>query len=172
MNLVFALIIAFSSPIWPLGENPLPGDPYLIVNKQTNSYLFVDEGNIVKEGRVATGKSTELTPEGEFTIVVKAKDPYYRKKDIRGGDPDNPLGSRWIGFDAKNTDGRIYGLHGNNNPETIGKYVTAGCVRFKEDDIQWLYDHVPLGTKIVVVNTSKSLLEIAQMRNVIVEYDE
>ncbi|WP_257347982.1 L,D-transpeptidase [Pseudalkalibacillus decolorationis] len=169
INLVLAFVFAISSPIWPLGENPIPGDPYLIVNKKTNSYVFFDDGTIAKEGKVATGKSSGLTPEGEFTVVVKAKDPYYRKKDIPGGDPDNPLGSRWIGFDAKNTDGRIYGLHGNNNPQSIGKYATSGCVRFQENDIQWLFDHVPLGTRVLVVDTPKSFQEIVRMRDVFLE---
>ncbi|MCF6137807.1 L,D-transpeptidase [Pseudalkalibacillus berkeleyi] len=167
LSLFLASFLLVVSPIWPLGNNPLPGDPFLIVNKSDNTYAYFSGGNIEREGSVATGKRLTLTPEGEFTVIVKAENPYYRKKDIPGGDPDNPLGSRWIGFDAKGTDGRIYGLHGTNNPDVIGHFITAGCVRFQEKEIQWLYDHVPLGMKVIVVRSQHSFEEIAQSRGLL-----
>ncbi len=165
--LFITTVMMMVSPIWPLGPNPLPGDPYIIVNKSNNTYAYVEEGSIKMEGQVATGKSKDLTPEGEFTVVVKAVNPYYRKKDIPGGDPDNPLGSRWIGFDAEGTDGRIFGLHGTNRPEAIGRYITAGCVRFPEEDIQWLYDQTPLGTKILVMDTDRSFEQLAEEKGLL-----
>lgn len=152
----------FISPIWPLGPNPLPGDPFVIVNKTTNEMAFVNENRIQTVVNVATGKTEELTPEGMFTITVKAPNPYYRKKDIPGGSPENPLGTRWIGFDAKETDGRIYGLHGTNQPESIGKNVSNGCIRLQNEAIESLYDLIPLGTKIVVVKSNKNFEEIAR----------
>ncbi|CAG9609278.1 L,D-transpeptidase [Pseudoneobacillus rhizosphaerae] len=152
----------FISPIWPLGPNPLPGDPFVIVNKTTNEMAFVNENRIQTVVNVATGKTEELTPEGIFTITVKAPNPYYRKKDIPGGSPENPLGTRWIGFDAEETDGRIYGLHGTNQPESIGKNVSNGCIRLQNEAIESLYDLIPLGTKIVVVKSNKSFEEIAR----------
>jgi lipoprotein-anchoring transpeptidase ErfK/SrfK len=150
------------SPIWPLGPNPLPGDPFIIVNKQTNQLAFVNDNRVQTIVSVATGRTEELTPEGVFTITVKAKDPYYRKKDIQGGSPDNPLGSRWIGFDAQGTDGRIYGIHGTNQPESIGKYVSNGCIRLQNEAIESLFEYIPLGTKIVVIKTNNSFEEIAK----------
>lgn len=152
----------FISPIWPLGPNPLPGDPFVIVNKTTNEMAFVNENRIQTVVNVATGKTEELTPEGIFTITVKAPNPYYRKKDIPGGSPENPLGTRWIGFDAEETDGRIYGLHGTNQPESIGKNVSNGCIRLQNEAIESLYDLIPLGTKIVVVKSNKNFEEIAR----------
>jgi lipoprotein-anchoring transpeptidase ErfK/SrfK len=152
----------FISPIWPLGPNPLPGDPFVIVNKTTNEMAFVNKSRIQTVVNVATGKTEELTPEGIFTITVKAPNPYYRKKDIPGGSPENPLGTRWIGFDAEETDGRIYGLHGTNQPESIGKNVSNGCIRLQNEAIESLYDLIPLGTKIVVVKSNKSFEEIAR----------
>lgn len=152
----------FISPIWPLGPNPLPGDPFVIVNKTTNEMALVNKNRIQTVVNVATGKTEELTPEGMFTITVKAPNPYYRKKDIPGGSPENPLGTRWIGFDAEETDGRIYGLHGTNQPESIGKNVSNGCIRLQNEAIESLYDLIPLGTKIVVVKSNKNFEEIAR----------
>lgn len=155
-------IMLFISPIWPIGDNPRVGDPYLIVNKEINKLAFIDNGVIEHVYPVATGKTKELTPEGEFNIIVKAKNPYYRKKNIKGGDPRNPLGTRWIGFDALGTDGRIYGVHGTNEPSSIGKYVTNGCVRLKKENVEKLYDKVPIGTKILITKSKKSFEQLGK----------
>lgn len=156
------LFAFFISPLWPLGPNPLPGDPFVIVNKTTNELAFIDENKVQTVVSVGTGKTKELTPEGLFTITVKAIDPYYRRKDIPGGDPNNPLGSRWIGFDAVETDGRIYGIHGTNQPASIGRYVSQGCIRTQNEVISSLYPLIPLGTKILVTSTNKSFEQIAK----------
>jgi lipoprotein-anchoring transpeptidase ErfK/SrfK len=41
-----------------------------------------------------------------------------------------------------------YALHGTNRPETVGQAVSHGCVRLRNEDIEWLYDHVPVGTVV------------------------
>ncbi|MCA1063308.1 L,D-transpeptidase [Rossellomorea sp. AcN35-11] len=159
MRLLLALIL-FASPIWPLGRNPVPGDPFIIVNKENNQLAYIDDGEIKGTFPVATGKTMNLTPEGLFNVTVKAKNPYYRKKDIPGGDPRNPLGTRWIGFDAEGTDGRIYGIHGTNQPTSIGRYLSNGCIRMNNQHVESLFDGVPLGTKVLVVKTKKSFNQL------------
>jgi len=156
------LFAFFISPLWPLGPNPLPGDPFVIVNKSTNELALIDENKVQTVVSIGTGKTKELTPEGLFSITVKAKDPYYRRKDIPGGDPNNPLGSRWIGFDAEGTDGRIYGIHGTNQPASIGRYVSQGCIRMQNEVISSLYPLIPLGTKVLVTSTNKSFEELGR----------
>jgi lipoprotein-anchoring transpeptidase ErfK/SrfK len=156
------LAITLTSPIWPLGENPLVGDPFVVVNKTTNELAYYNDGKLIKTFPVSTGVAVDLTPEGKFTITVKAKDPYYRKKDIPGGAKENPLGTRWIGFDAEGTDGRIYGIHGNNNPDFIGKYVTQGCVRMYEEDVQYLFEHLPLGTKVLITHSKEDFIKLGK----------
>jgi lipoprotein-anchoring transpeptidase ErfK/SrfK len=166
MKLLLVLLMTIS-PIWPLGQNPLIGDPYLIVNKQTNQLAFIDNGKIQAIYNVATGVTNDLTPEGEFTIVVKAVDPYYRKKDIPGGSKENPLGTRWMGFNAEDTDGRIYGVHGNNNPTSIGHYVTQGCVRMHNEKIEELFNMIPIGTKIKITKSDIPFDELARQAGAI-----
>lgn len=163
VKLLTAFLLLFtSSPIWPLGPNPLPDDPFIIVNKKVNEVAFIQNGRIQVVSKVATGKKEDITPEGLFTVTVKAQQPYYRKKNIPGGHPNNPLGSRWIGFDAKDTDGRTYGIHGTNRPESIGMYVTLGCIRLPNEMIERLYDLVPIGTKILIVNSEKGFEQMAR----------
>lgn len=136
--------------------------PFIIVNKTTNQLAFIQHGKIEAIYPVATGVATHLTPEGLFTVTVKAKNPYYRKKNIPGGAPNNPLGTRWIGFDAYGTDGRTYGIHGTNNPQSIGKYITQGCVRMHKKDVEELYEKVPIGTKVAIVRSNEPFVAIAK----------
>ncbi|MEH7106265.1 L,D-transpeptidase [Bacillus sp. JJ1764] len=168
IKLLSPILIAFLfSPIWPLGPNPLPGDPLVIVNKNNNELAFVNENRVQTVVSVGTGKTKELTPEGLYTITVKAKDPYYRRGNILGGDPKNPLGSRWIGFDAEGTDGRTYGIHGTNQPASIGKYVSQGCIRTQNEVISSLFPLIPLGTKILITTSKKSFEALAREQGAI-----
>lgn len=163
------LLASVFSPIWPLGTNPMPGDPFIIVNKKTNEVALINENKVQTVIAAATEKTEDLTPEGFFTITVKAVEPYYRKKDIKGGDPSNPLGTRWIGFDAAETDGRIYGIHGTNDPASIGKYSSQGCIRMQNEAVESLYEMVPIGTKILVVTSSENYEQIGKAYGAIEE---
>jgi len=154
------LLIAFPHPIKELEADRVHA--YVIVNKANNKLALIKDEKVVKILPIATGRSNELTPEGTFTIIVKAKDPYYRKKNIPGGDPRNPLGSRWIGFDANGTDGRTFGVHGTNAPSSIGQYISNGCVRMHNKDVEWLYEQVPLNSKIVITLSNKSFAALAK----------
>ena len=111
----------------------------IIVNKQTNQLAFFANGELVKTFSVATGRTSDLTPEGSFKIVNKIKNRPYYKDHIPGGDPKNPLGDRWLGLEVNGTEGTTYAIHGNNNSRSIGKYVSAGCIRMKNDEIHWLF---------------------------------
>ncbi|WP_108670873.1 L,D-transpeptidase [Peribacillus acanthi] len=163
MRLLLTVFVILSiSPVWPIGQNPLRGDPFIIVNKTKNELAFIKDGKVQQVVKAGTGKSQDLTPEGLFTVTVKAKNPYYRKKNIPGGDPRNPLGTRWIGFDARGTDGRTYGIHGTNQPWTVGKYVSQGCIRLLNPVVEKLYDQTPIGTKILVTRTTKDYKQLAK----------
>ncbi|QED48549.1 L,D-transpeptidase [Cytobacillus dafuensis] len=163
LKIISAVCLTFIfSPIWPLGQNPMPGDPFIIVNKKNNEVAYIKDNKVQTVMAAATGKTEDLTPEGFFTITVKAVEPYYRKKDIKGGDPNNPLGTRWIGFDAAETDGRIYGIHGTNDPSSIGKYVSQGCIRLQNEAVESLFDFVPIGTKILIVTSPDNFEQIGR----------
>lgn len=168
MNHILSIILVMViSPIWPLGENPRVGDPYIIVNKLSNKLAYIDRGEIQGVFPIATGKTKTLTPEGEFDIVAKLENPYYIKKNIPGGSAKNPLGSRWIGFNARGTDGSKYGIHGTSDPNSIGKYISSGCIRMYKRDIEYLYSHIPFGTKVLIVSSMRSFAEIAKEKGAI-----
>jgi hypothetical protein len=133
----------------------------IIVNKKSNKLGFFSGGKLEKVFPVATGKTKDLTPEGTFRIVLKAKNRPYYKEHIPGGDPANPLGDRWLGLEVNGTYGTTYAIHGNNNESSIGKYVSAGCIRMHNDDIHWLYPRVANKTTVVITSSSQSMETIA-----------
>lgn len=123
--------------------------PQIIINKATNQLHYVQNGDIVRTFPVATGQHPSYTPEGNFSVVVKLVNPYYSKLGIPGGSPRNPLGVRWLGLSIGG--GGVYGVHGTNNPSSIGTYASAGCIRMHNHDVIWLYAHTPTGTPVQII---------------------
>ena len=135
--------------------NPHSKEKLIIINKKTNILYFYDQGSLVKKYTIATGKEEHYTPEGSFKIVNKfpIKDYWH---------PDNLYGPRWMGLavsDAKdkraNDDeraptGHKYGIHGTNEPDSIGTHASGGCIRLSNRDILELYTLVPVGTKVMI----------------------
>ncbi|MDO7789071.1 L,D-transpeptidase family protein [Desulforamulus aquiferis] len=120
----------------------------IVINKKKNQLGYYEEGLLTKVFPVATGQKRSYTPEGQFKVISKIVNPPYYKLNIPGGSPYNPLGPRWLGISAP---GGTYGIHGNNNPNSIGTYASAGCIRLRNEDIKWLYDHTSLGTPVTIV---------------------
>jgi SH3-like domain-containing protein len=123
------------------------------VNKATNTLTLYKNGRVYKQYPVATGRNPSLTPEGTFPVVVKFVKPGW--KGIPGGLPENPLGERWLGISVKGDNGRTYGIHGTNQPSSIGKYVSNGCIRMHNKDVIELYNLVPTGTPVHIHSGKK-----------------
>jgi lipoprotein-anchoring transpeptidase ErfK/SrfK len=73
-----------------------------------------------------------------------ARQPYLPR--WVGGGPGNPLGARALYLG--NTD---YRIHGTNDPTSIGKHVSSGCIRMQDADVIDLYERVGIGTKVVIL---------------------
>ncbi|NIA21463.1 MAG: L,D-transpeptidase family protein [Anaerolineaceae bacterium] len=110
---------------------------------------------LVKTYPVAIGKE-DRTPAGRYSVGIKQVDPAFSPppsqkgimKPVVGGEPDNPLGSRWIGF------GNHLGIHGTNEPASIGKRVSLGCIRMRNADVERVYDFVvPQLSKVEIVES-------------------
>lgn len=154
--LVLLLInnIFFVPVVYSTGANSIIPEQYegvyLEINKTKNILNVYLNGDIVYSFKIATGKTTAQTPEGTFKIITKVKDPWYLPKNIPGGDKRNPLGTRWLGLNVPNTGGYKYGIHGTNNPSSIGHHVSSGCIRMYNQDVEWLYRHIPLNTPVII----------------------
>jgi lipoprotein-anchoring transpeptidase ErfK/SrfK len=129
-------------------------EQFIMIDKSTNKLLYYEKGKLIKSFPVATGKKPSYTPEGLFTVHEKIKNrPYYKEK-IKGGDPKNPLGVRWLGLKVTRNGktSYAYGIHGNNNEKSIGKYVSAGCIRMHNKDVLWLYDQIKTSTPVYIIS--------------------
>ncbi len=118
----------------------IPGIPdpstilYTILVSITNRTLTLRKNNdIVKTYPIAVGRILHQTPTGEFVIINKAPNP--------GG----PFGTMWMSLSKKH-----YGIHGTNDPSSIGKAVSKGCIRMYNEDVNELASIVPIGTKVTI----------------------
>lgn len=118
------------------------------IEKETNQLILYKDGVVQKVYPVATGRTPEKTPEGKFEIITKFVKPGW--KSVPGGVPENPLGERWLGFRVNGDEGRTYGIHGTNDPSSIGSYASSGCIRMYNHDVIELYNIVPMGTPVQI----------------------
>jgi lipoprotein-anchoring transpeptidase ErfK/SrfK len=135
-----------------LAEKYAKLEQFILIDKSSNKLYFYESGKLTKSFSVATGKKPSYTPEGLFTIHEKIKNrPYYKEK-IKGGDPKNPLGDRWLGLKVTRNGktSYAYGIHGNNDEKSIGKYVSAGCIRMHNKEVRWLYDRIKTPTPVLI----------------------
>lgn len=137
------------------------GSKFIIVNKANNQLAYYENSHLKRVFKVGTGRTPSLTPEGTFKIVNKIVNRPYYTGNIPGGDPRNPLGNRWLGLNARGTWGTTYAIHGNNNPSSIGYYVSSGCIRMYDNDVEWLFSQVPTNTTVIITTSGKSFDSIA-----------
>jgi len=117
------------------------------VNKTTNELRLTDNGKFFKRYRVGTGEYSK-TPVGEFKITTRIVNPPWWRADgktIPYGDPENILGTHWLGLNVTG-----YGIHGTWDTNSIGKQASAGCIRLANDDIAELYTILPVGSTVVI----------------------
>jgi lipoprotein-anchoring transpeptidase ErfK/SrfK len=119
-----------------------------VVDKSQNILILKAGEEVVKTYTVSTGLDNS-TPVGTFKIVNKLINPVWYKAGaiVLPDSPDNILGSRWLGLDVVG-----YGIHGTTQPESIGQQITQGCVRMRNHDVEELYDLLPVGTEVTIVD--------------------
>ncbi len=111
---------------------------------------------------IGIGRVGWVTPEGSTKIVARVKDPIWtpplsvRQEHAKDGDilpdkvppgPDNPLGRHMMRLGWPS-----YLIHGTNKPPGVGMRSSHGCIRLYPEDIEGLYESIPIGTRVTVVN--------------------
>lgn len=105
---------------------------------------------IVRTYPCAHGKPGHETPETWFTIGPTTENPdwHYGGEVIAFGDPRNPLGSHFVQFQHESYSG--FGIHGTNEPESIGTLASLGCIRLGVREIAEFASFVPRGSRVEV----------------------
>jgi lipoprotein-anchoring transpeptidase ErfK/SrfK len=131
--------------------------PGTIVIDTPNTYLYFVLGDgrairygigIGREGFTWAGTQSvarkQEWPDWHPPAEMIERQPYLPR--MMAGGPGNPLGAR-----AMYLGNTVYRIHGTNAPDTIGKRVSSGCIRLTNDDVIDLYEHVTVGTRVIVL---------------------
>jgi lipoprotein-anchoring transpeptidase ErfK/SrfK len=129
--------------------------PVIVIRRGSNRLTLYDGMKVVRKFQVATGQNIYPTPLGRFQIIVKWKNPWWYPpnsswakglKPVPPG-PSNPLGTRWMGLSAPGV-----GIHGTDEPASIGYSLSHGCIRMLVPQAEWLFNHVDVGTPVFIVS--------------------
>ena len=119
----------------------------IVVSLEDRKLALVEDGQLRKVYTVAVGKPSTPSPVGTFTIERRVKNPVYQHegKVVQPG-PGNPVGTRWMGLSVKG-----YGIHGTNEPKSIGKAASHGCIRMARKDLEEMYEMVHVGDTVELI---------------------
>lgn len=106
----------------------------ITINTKQHTLTLFQDGKVHKVYPVAVGKPATPTPKGTFRIMNKQVNP--------GG----PYGVRWMGLNSPGI-----GIHGTNNPASIGRSVSNGCIRMQNKAVTELFSLVLVGTIVKIV---------------------
>lgn len=126
-------VSAGQSIIIPGIRNPATIPYRIVVSLSGRTLRLYEQNRLVKTYPIAVGKILTQTPRGEFVIVNRQPNP--------GG----PFGAYWLSLSKQH-----YGIHGTNNPSSIGKAVSRGCIRMHNRDVLELASIVPNGTRVSI----------------------
>ena len=105
----------------------------ILITLDNRRLTLLQNGQVVKVYPIGVGKEATKTPVGTYKIINKAPNP--------GG----PFGVMWMGLSRPH-----YGIHGTNNPGSIGREVSHGCIRMYNQDVLELSRMVPIGTTVII----------------------
>ncbi|MGI6542264.1 MAG: L,D-transpeptidase [Limnochordia bacterium] len=125
----------------------------IVINLPALRLLLYEHGQVIREYPIAVGNILSQSLLGTTRIINKVSNPTYYPpnwatrglKPIPPG-PDNPVGTFWLGLEWKG-----YGIHGTNNPASIGTAQSAGCIRMYNADVEALGRIVPINTPVTFV---------------------
>jgi len=119
----------------------------IVVSLEDRKLALVEDGQVKKVYSVAVGKPSTPSPVGTFTIERRVANPTYHHngKTVLPG-PGNPVGTRWMGLSKHG-----YGIHGTNEPKSIGKAASHGCIRMSQTDLEEFYELVAVGDTVELV---------------------
>ncbi len=132
-----------------------PAGTIIIDTPHTYLYLVLGNGRAVRYG-IGVGREGFTWAGTERISRMKEwpdwfppsemieRQPYLPR--MMAGGPGNPLGAR-----ALYLGNTLYRIHGTNQPSTIGQYVSSGCIRLLNEDIEDLFSRVQVGTRVVVL---------------------
>lgn len=127
------------------------GPNYVLVSKSDyQMYLFI-QGVLFEHFPIGIGREGKSTPILKTKLSdSRAKYPTYTHPETKitypFGHPENPIGTRWMGFEGYPG----YGIHGTNDESSIGKAMSSGCIRMRQPDLEHIYNLLFIGDDVEI----------------------
>ncbi len=119
---------------------------HIVVSIPHRKLALMEDGQVLKVYPVAVGANVSPSPRGQMKVVSRLSNPtYYHPGKVVPPGKNNPLGTRWMGLSEKG-----YGIHGTNDPQSIGKAASHGCVRMGRRDLEELFEMVQVGDTVEI----------------------
>jgi lipoprotein-anchoring transpeptidase ErfK/SrfK len=113
----------------------------IVISIPDRKLALVENGRVVKVYPVAVGRRVTPSPTGTLFIANRVKNPtYYRPGVVIPPGKNDPVGTRWMGLSK-----RGYGIHGTDEPRSIGHAASHGCIRMRNRDAEDLFNRVRVG---------------------------
>jgi len=132
----------------------IPTDPASVLVDLSAMWIFYRHGNqVVAAWEVGIGRDGSATRPGAYTIGLKQKEPMWfpsGRTPVPYGDPQNPLGTRWMAWFQDGHEISHLGFHGTNDPSGVGRRVSEGCIRMRDAEVEALFDILPEGAPVNV----------------------
>ncbi|MFO8153227.1 L,D-transpeptidase family protein [Thioalkalivibrio sp.] len=134
----------------------------IVINLSEMRLYYYSSPEVVETYPISVGREEFATPVGVTRTTVKVRDPSWsppqsmrEEAAVRGEPtpevvppgPENPLGRHAILLDLPS-----YLIHGTNQPDGVGMRVSRGCIRMFPEDIESLFDRVPAGTRVNIID--------------------
>lgn len=119
----------------------------IIVSLADCRLALVEGDRVVKIYHTAVGAPQSPSPVGTYRIANRISNPtYYTPGKVIPPGPANPLGTRWLGLNLHG-----YGIHGTNQPQSIGRAASHGCIRLRNEDMEELFRLVRSGDLVEIL---------------------
>jgi len=146
---------SFSAEIVSFGGYPT--GTIVVKTSQRNLYYVIADGRAIRYpvgvGRAGMKWSGTASIDGKYIKPAWSPPDMIRRENpripdvIASGSPGNPMGAAALTLSG----GGQYAIHGTNNPQSVGRFVSHGCIRMYNSDVLDLYDRVSFGTPVVVL---------------------
>ncbi|MDE3136138.1 MAG: L,D-transpeptidase [Acidobacteriota bacterium] len=136
----------------------------IVISIPDRKLALVENGRVVKVYSVAVGRRVTPSPTGTLFIANRVKNPtYYRPGVVIPPGKNDPVGTRWMGLSK-----RGYGIHGTDEPRSIGHAASHGCIRMRNRDAEDLFNRVRVGD-VVEFHAQRDAVILALFHGVLPE---
>ena len=146
IGMATVLLAAIFLPAQSTASTPVRRHRVVVVSIPDRQLAVLENGAVLRTFLISVGAENSPSPVGEFEIVSRIAHPSYSHDGtVIPPGPNNPLGPRWMGLSING-----YGIHGTNQPRSIGKAASHVCIRLSNHDVVELFSLLSVGDTVLI----------------------